>query len=86
MVEKVTAMCAAQILKTEALLNVAGYYIHGDPAPILMVQPTVDMAEAFSKDRVAPMIRDTPVLRRFWAPRAGTPMTPSSKRRSPAAA
>jgi phage terminase large subunit GpA-like protein len=63
MVEKVTAMCAAQILKTEALLNVAGYYIHGDPAPILMVQPTVDMAEAFSKDRVAPMIRDTPVLR-----------------------
>jgi phage terminase large subunit GpA-like protein len=62
MVEKVTAMCAAQILKTEALLNTAGYFIHGDPAPILMVQPTVEMAEAFSKDRVAPMIRDTPVL------------------------
>lgn len=63
MVEKVTVMCAAQIMKTELLLNTAGYYIHGDPAPILMVQPTVEMAEAFSKDRVAPMIRDTPVLR-----------------------
>jgi phage terminase large subunit GpA-like protein len=66
MTEKVTAMCAAQILKTEALLNVAGYFIHGDPAPILMVQPTVEMAEAFSKDRVAPMIRDTPVLREIF--------------------
>jgi phage terminase large subunit GpA-like protein len=66
MTEKVTAMCAAQILKTEALLNVAGHFIHGDPAPILMVQPTVEMAEAFSKDRVAPMIRDTPVLRAIF--------------------
>jgi phage terminase large subunit GpA-like protein len=65
LVEKVSAMCAAQILKTEFLLNTAAYYIHGDPAPILMVQPTVDMAEAFSKDRVAPMVRDTPVLRKL---------------------
>lgn len=70
MVEKVTAMCAAQILKTEALLNCAGYFIHGDPAPILMVQPTVEMAEAFSKDRVAPMIRDTPVLREIFTSRS----------------
>jgi phage terminase large subunit GpA-like protein len=66
MVEKVTAMCAAQILKTEVLLNTAAFFIHGDPAPILMVQPTVEMAEAFSKDRVAPMIRDTPVLREIF--------------------
>lgn len=64
--EKVTAMCAAQVLKTELLLNTAAYYIHGDPAPILMVQPTVEMAEAFSKDRVAPMIRDTPAIRKLF--------------------
>lgn len=70
MTEKVTAMCAAQILKTEALLNTAGFFIHGDPAPILMVQPTVEMAEAFSKDRVAPMIRDTPVLREIFTSRS----------------
>jgi phage terminase large subunit GpA-like protein len=62
MVEKLTAMCAAQILKTEFLLNLIGFYAHGDPAPILMVQPTVEMGEAFSKDRLAPMIRDTPAL------------------------
>lgn len=67
MVEKVTVMCAAQIMKTELLLNTAAYYVHGDPAPILMVQPTVEMAEAFSKDRVAPMIRDTPVLREIFS-------------------
>jgi phage terminase large subunit GpA-like protein len=30
-----------------------------------MVQPTVEMGEAFSKDRVGPMIRDTPVLRKI---------------------
>ena len=28
-----------------------------------MVQPTLAMAEAFSKDRIAPMLRDTPALR-----------------------
>jgi phage terminase large subunit GpA-like protein len=67
MVEKVTVMAAAQILKTELLLNTAAYYIHGDPAPILMVQPTVEMAEAFSKDRVAPMIRDTDVLKEVFS-------------------
>ena len=60
--EKLTVMCCAQTLKTELLLNLVGYYIHGDPAPILMVQPTVEMAESVSKDRIAPMIRDTPVL------------------------
>jgi phage terminase large subunit GpA-like protein len=35
-----------------------------DPAPILMLQPTVDMASAFSKDRVtAGLLRSTPSLR-----------------------
>ena len=33
------------------------------PAPILVMQPTLDMGQTFSKDRLAPMIRDTPVLR-----------------------
>lgn len=33
------------------------------PAPILVMQPTLDMGQTFSKDRLAPMIRDTPELR-----------------------
>lgn len=37
--------------------------MHLDPCPILFVQPTVDDAKSFSKERVAPMIRDTKILR-----------------------
>jgi len=47
---------------TELLLNLIGFYIDQDPAPILLLQPTLEMAEAFSKDRLAPMLRDTPAL------------------------
>ena len=62
-VRQVVAMTSAQIGKSEILLNIVGYFVDQDPSPILMVQPTVEMAEAFSKDRVAPMLRDTPALR-----------------------
>lgn len=47
---------------TEILNNVVGYYIDYDPSPMLLVQPTVEMAEVHSTDRLAPMIRDTKVL------------------------
>ena len=60
--ERVVIMTAAQVGKSELLLNTLGYFIHYDPCPILMLQPTIQMAEDFSKDRLAPMIRDTPVL------------------------
>lgn len=55
-------MVASQLGKTEVLNNVVGYFIDIEPAPILMVQPTIDLAESWSKERLAPMIRDTPVL------------------------
>lgn len=61
--ETIVMQSSAQVGKTELLLNVMGYHVHQDPAPIMLVQPTLDLAEAFSKDRLAPMIRDTPVLR-----------------------
>lgn len=59
----VVVMAGAQVGKTEMILNVIGYHIAHDPSPILVVQPTLDMAQAFSKDRLAPMLRDTPQLR-----------------------
>ncbi len=63
LVEDIVIMSSAQVGKTEILLNIIGYYIDYDPAPMLVVQPTVKpMAEDFSKDRLAPMIRDTPAL------------------------
>ena len=63
LVEGVVVMSSAQVGKTELLLNLIGYYIDFDPAPILVLQPTVEMGQAFSKDRLAPMIRDTNSLK-----------------------
>ncbi|MED3732542.1 phage terminase large subunit family protein [Geobacillus stearothermophilus] len=62
-VETVVVMTSAQVGKTEILLNIIGYHIDYDPAPIMVMQPTLQMAQAFSKDRLAPMLRDTPALR-----------------------
>jgi len=62
-IRDVVVMAGAQVGKTEALLNCVGYHIAHDPSPILCIQPTLDMAQAFSKDRLAPMLRDTPALR-----------------------
>ncbi|MDC7288528.1 phage terminase large subunit family protein [Blautia schinkii] len=61
-VEEIVIKSSAQVGKTELILNVIGFFIDYDPAPILVLQPTLDMAQAFSKDRLAPMIRDTPAL------------------------
>jgi len=62
-VKTIVIMSSAQIGKTETLLNVIGFHVAHDPAPILMLQPTLEMGEAFSKDRLAPMLRDTPALK-----------------------
>ena len=61
--ESVTIKSSSQIGKTEMLLNILGRYMHLDPCSILFVQPTVDDAKSFSKERVEPMIRDTKVLK-----------------------
>jgi phage terminase large subunit GpA-like protein len=58
----VVFMKSSQVGASEILLNVLGYFIEHDPSPILMVQPTLAMAEAFSKDRISPMLRDSPSL------------------------
>ena len=61
---KVVIMSSAQVGKSEIILNMIGYHIDYDPAPIMYVLPTDSMAETFSKDRVSPMIRDTPSLKK----------------------
>ena len=62
LIERIIVLWAAQTGKSAGLLNTMGYFAHQDPSPILMLQPTLEMAESFSKDRIAPMIRDTPAL------------------------
>jgi phage terminase large subunit GpA-like protein len=61
-VDEVVVMSSAQVGKTEILNNVVGYFLDQDPCPVLVLQPTLDMAEAWSRDRLAPMIRDTACL------------------------
>lgn len=60
--ETVVFCASSQVGKSEALLNILGYYADQEPAPQLMLQPTVEMAEAFSKERIDPMFRASPGL------------------------
>lgn len=61
-VHQIAVMCSAQVGKTESESNIVGRQIDIDPCPMLFLQPTLEMAEAYSKDRFDPMCRDTPVL------------------------
>jgi phage terminase large subunit GpA-like protein len=61
---RVVVQKASQVGITDsAILNPIGYYMDEDPCPILVVQPTIELAEAFSTDRLQPMLRDSPRLR-----------------------
>lgn len=61
--ERIVIQKASQLGITDsAILNPIGYFIDQDPCPILVVQPTIEIGEAFSTDRLAPMFRDTPRL------------------------
>lgn len=53
---------SSQVGKSEIVNNIIGYYIDCDPGPMLMIQPTIEMAQDYSKRRIAPMVRDTEVL------------------------
>ena len=61
--ERVVVMAASQTGKTELALNFCGYIIDRDPGPTLVVLPRVEDGEAWSKDRLAAMLRNTPSLR-----------------------
>ncbi len=60
--EEVTVMGSAQVLKTEIILNTIGYYIHYEPSSIMVLQPTLDMARAFSNEKLYHMLKDSPEL------------------------
>lgn len=61
-VEMITVQKSARVGFTKILDHVAGYFIHQDPSPILVVQPRVEDAEDYSVTEIEPMLRDTPVL------------------------
>lgn len=52
----------AQIGGSELLLNMLGYIIHYAPGPTMLVEPTVELAKRFSRQRIASLIENTSVL------------------------
>lgn len=62
-VETVVLMTSTQVGKSELILNAVGYLMDREPCGVMVVNPTLEIAESFSKDRVTPMVRDTKVLR-----------------------
>lgn len=60
--KEVVVMASAQVGKSEMINNIIGYYIDYNAAPILLLMPTLEIAQAYSKDRIAPMIRDSKTL------------------------
>lgn len=62
-ITRVVAKTASQVGKSDIMNNVIGRFAHLAPAPIMMIQPTIETSQDYSKSRIAPMIRDTKVLR-----------------------
>jgi phage terminase large subunit GpA-like protein len=73
-VTDVVFMAASQVGKSEVGNNWVGYVIDYAPGPLLMVEPTVEMAEKYSKQRIAPMIE--------MSDRLSAKISPSRKRDS----
>jgi len=62
-VQRVTLMKGAQVGGTEFGNNWVGYTIDHDPGSMLIVQPTLELAKLWSRQRLSPMIDDMDCLR-----------------------
>ena len=62
-VRTVVVKGSARIGKTEFFNNVIGYVIDQDPCPMLLVYPSEGKAKDYSKEKLDPMLRNTPALR-----------------------
>lgn len=61
-IHDIVIMSAAQIGKTDMMLNMIGRNVEDDPGPTLMVFPTDSDLRAFSTERLQPTIDATPAL------------------------
>nr|BDD46995.1 terminase [Piscirickettsiaceae bacterium] len=60
---EVSFMKSSQVGGTEILLNWVGWFVDTQRSSMMVVQPTLDLAEKWSKQRFAPMIEECPSLR-----------------------
>lgn len=63
-IRRLIMVSSSQVGKSELENNIIGYIIDQDPSSVLFIHPTTVDAKEYSKLRIAPMIRDTPVLSR----------------------
>jgi phage terminase large subunit GpA-like protein len=61
-VVQVTVKKSARIGYTKIINAAIGYFMHQDPCPIMVVQPRIEDGKGYSKEEIAPMLRDVPVL------------------------
>jgi phage terminase large subunit GpA-like protein len=70
-VREINVLKGTQLAYTESLLNIVGYCIDVEPCPLLWLLPDQNAVEEISKNRLAPMLRDTPRLQgKVKAPRS----------------
>jgi phage terminase large subunit GpA-like protein len=72
---QVTWKKCARVGATKILNAFVGYNIHQDPSPIMVVQPTVEDAEGYSKEEIASLLRDCPALAEIFGQAAGAKRT-----------
>lgn len=70
---RVVFMKGAQVGASEGGNCWLGYIMHHVPAPVLAVQPTVELAKRFSRQRIDPLLEETPALRERVAPARASP-------------
>lgn len=61
-VEEIVAVTGTQTGKTETILNQVHWVGYCDPAPCMVVYPTVELGEDVSQERLQPMFRKSGVL------------------------
>lgn len=62
--EEIVFVKPTQVGGTEALQNAIGYAVMQDPSPMIVVYPTEDLAESVSENRLQPMLRLSPELKK----------------------
>ena len=70
-VRETVVIKGTQVAYTESLLNIVGYAIDVEPCPMLWLLPDEKSVQEMSKNRLTPMLRDTPRLAgKIKAPRS----------------
>jgi phage terminase large subunit GpA-like protein len=57
-VEEISVQTSSQILKTTILLIITSYFIEHKPLPMLILYPTIDSGEKFSKTKLEPTLNN----------------------------